>query len=135
MNMPDRPTRNAMQTCSAAVKYAYHRKTYEHLTMDDVIAAERVQAWLDQTVEVVAPMPDWSQAPTWAQWWAVDPNGYADWYQEEPVLSLTVSYCGWVAKTINGVQQGNALWAQELDLDLGIDWRTLKQQRPQQEPV
>lgn len=76
------------------------------------------------------PRPDWSQAPDWANWWAVDPNGYACWYQEEPVLSLTVGYCGWVAKTINGVQQGNALWAQELDLELGIDWRLLKMERP-----
>lgn len=77
-----------------------------------------------------APKPDWGKAPEWANWWAVDPNGWAHWFQEEPVLALTINYCGWIAKTVNGVQIGMELWAAEYDLALGVDWRTLKEQRP-----
>ena len=28
--------------------------------------------------------PDWSQAPDWANWWAVDKNGQGIWYNLEP---------------------------------------------------
>ena len=28
--------------------------------------------------------PDWSEAPEWAQYWAVDEDGSAWWYAEEP---------------------------------------------------
>ena len=28
--------------------------------------------------------PDWSVAPDWANWWAMDDSGYFWWYQKEP---------------------------------------------------
>jgi hypothetical protein len=37
----------AVQLCAAAVKYAYHRRTVEYLSMDEVIAAEKLEKWLD----------------------------------------------------------------------------------------
>lgn len=77
-------------------------------------------------------MADWSQAPEWAMWWAVDPAGWASWYQEEPVMYLTDNYSGWVVRTINGYQQGHDLEAPSIDIPLGIDWRTLLRQRPPQ---
>ena len=78
---------------------------------------------------LVAIAPDWTNAPPWANWWACDPNGWACWYQEEPIMSLTVTYSGWVPATIEGVQQGNMLWAQEYELPFGLDWRILKTSR------
>jgi hypothetical protein len=30
--------------------------------------------------------PDWSTAPEWAEWWAVDENGCAYWYSEKPAM-------------------------------------------------
>jgi hypothetical protein len=76
---------------------------------------------------------DWTQAPEWANWRAVDPNGWAHWFQEEPIKLMTINYSGWVAKTINGIQQGAELWASEVDLPLGVDWReTLRQRRKQE---
>jgi transcription elongation factor Elf1 len=30
------------------------------------------------------PQPDWSKAPEWAKWWAVDADGEAFWYELEP---------------------------------------------------
>ena len=35
------------------------------------------------------PKPDWSRAPEWAQWWAVDEDGSAYWFDSMPFhLSL-----------------------------------------------
>lgn len=76
------------------------------------------------------PRPDWSSAPDWSTWWTVDPNGYECWYQEEPILSLTISYSGWIPQTLHGVQLGNMLWGADIDIPLGIDWRLLKEKRP-----
>lgn len=28
--------------------------------------------------------PDWSKAPDWAHYWAVDSNGHAYWYEHKP---------------------------------------------------
>ena len=30
------------------------------------------------------PTPDWSTAPEWAQWWAMDEIGLAWWYEQKP---------------------------------------------------
>ena len=30
---------------------------------------------------------DWSQAPEWAKWWAMDSNGICYWYMTEPRLT------------------------------------------------
>lgn len=32
--------------------------------------------------------PDWATAPDWAKWWAVDEVGEANWYEDEPKLSV-----------------------------------------------
>lgn len=40
-------------------------------------------AALDAMPQGVAE-PDWSQAPDWANWWAVDADGDAFWYESEP---------------------------------------------------
>src|SRR5688572_2979005 len=52
-------------------------------------------AWLD-TPTVPQPEPDWSQAPEWAQWWAVDANNSAYWYEIKPTLLINC----WVAITV-----------------------------------
>ena len=28
--------------------------------------------------------PNWKKAPLWAEWWAVDPDGNAFWFDEKP---------------------------------------------------
>lgn len=78
------------------------------------------------------PQPDWTQAPEWAQWWTVDPDGSVYWYEQKPILATTVDYCGWQPKTIEGYQQGYMVPDGEVDIPLGIDWRTLKFRRPQE---
>lgn len=67
----------------------------------------------------VAPQPDWTQAPAWAQWWAVDATGAANWYASKPETADDVPM--W--------------WSDDRNLpDLpdmfGIDWRTTLRRRP-----
>lgn len=68
-----------------------------------------------------APEPDWSQSPSRAEWWSVYPSGLANWSVAEPKLAKRG---GW---HIEGVS-----WtAGEIDIPIEVDWRILKQRRPQ----
>jgi len=67
------------------------------------------------------PQPDWSSAPEWAQWWSVDADGEATFWQNKPDVIC-----------IRGMwyDDGECLVACDLDLPIGIDWRTTLRQRP-----
>ena len=39
--------------------------------------------------------PDWAGAPPWAQWWAVDSDGYAYWYRNRPTFDDKDGYAYW----------------------------------------
>ena len=55
--------------------------------------------------------PDWSQAPDWANWWAICSRGQACWYGGEPVRSKNgwgVKYNGYPFHTTSSFNyQGN----------------------------
>ena len=70
------------------------------------------------------PQPDWSQAPEWAMWWTCDPDGDAYWWQLEP------HYPDGYTWDNNDSLCSRADYG--LVIPLGIDWRTLKQQRPEE---
>ena len=71
--------------------------------------------------------PDWSNAPEWAQWYAIDASSYVNgnspacFYADEPQLNG----CEWYSKT------GYHIEADDVKLPLGIDWRLCKWQRPE----
>lgn len=74
----------------------------------------------------LAPEPDWTKAPQWAMWWAVDCDGYAWWYRYEPS-------CDGDAWGDDNPDTGNGKSFKDayfIDIPIGIDWRTLKRQRP-----
>lgn len=48
----------------------------------EAIGLTAVKQWMDTLP--AAPAPDWSKAPSWAMWWAVDANGDAFWYSHKP---------------------------------------------------
>jgi hypothetical protein len=54
---------------------------------------DKALEWLDTLP--AAPAPDWSSAPEWAMWWAVDANGGAYWHTDKP--SATVDENAWLA--------------------------------------
>lgn len=49
----------------------------------DAYARQIVQATLDA---YDALEPDWSKAPDWAQWYAIDSDGVGYWYGSEPTF-------------------------------------------------
>lgn len=72
-----------------------------------------------------APHPDWSQAPEWATWWAVDADCHVWWWELEPMVSGS----GWTPMQF--LDSGRGHRGEVVDIPLGVDWRVLKQQRPQ----
>lgn len=66
--------------------------------------------------------PDWTQAPEWAQWWAVDNDGSAYWFEVEP-FDIGVSW--WET------YDGRFTLADRIDY-INIAWRSTLTQRPQE---
>ena len=76
--------------------------------------------------------PDWNEAPEWAKWYAIDANGSAAWYKQQPKYD---EFCDkWLFGSGSYLHEYH--WAGEKDdiaIPLGIDWRLLVWQRPVQE--
>lgn len=82
-------------------------------------AIPQVKEWL---AAYDALAPDWSNAPEWAQWYAIDADGSASWFKSGREPSVYMAQ--W------GVGDG---WEfnQRITLPIGIDWRLCKWQRPE----
>lgn len=79
---------------------------------------QRIRQWL---TAIEGIKPDWRQAPTWAQWWAVDAIGDAYWHAQQPDL---------LARTwFSGSDSMRAL-ARFVSLPEGCDWRVMCYERP-----
>lgn len=69
--------------------------------------------------------PDWTKAPEWANYWAVDEDGLSYWYRLEPILFRAFGF--W------DNDPGDELW--DLDISDGDgtdpDWRNSLQKRPE----
>lgn len=81
---------------------------------------EAALAWITALPQM--PQPDWANAPDAAMWWCVDPRGECFWSTKEPYI---VDY-EWLSDGPNIMSNAGVV-----DLPLGIDWRVLKQARPQ----
>ena len=64
--------------------------------------------------------PDWSEAPEWAQWFAIDEDGEGFWAEHLP----TRSHDCWLPMSI----KSNYSWAGIFD---ATDWKNSLQQRPE----
>lgn len=88
------------------------------------IAASALVDWmLEQRTTTPQPMPtpDWSKAPEWAMWWALEPDGNINWHKNEPQVVFFYWFSeGRMQRVVGGF----------IAIPIGIDWRTLKQQRP-----
>ena len=73
--------------------------------------------------------PDWTEAPDWAQWWAVDNDGYAYWYRDEPTYNA--KYGGWL-RTLGDKPDisFDQCWPPEGFDDWDIDWDKTLRSRP-----
>ena len=82
-------------------------------------------------IEGEKPSPihaDWSIAPTWAQWWAVDPDGICHWFNNEPILTEFVSHRNEIAPHWSHYGSKQSTY-DAINIPLGIDWRLLKEMR------
>ena len=71
--------------------------------------------------------PDWTQAPDWAQWCAINANGLRYWFDVEPLAMHGAT--GWVNRG-NDKQS----FDKEVRLPLGIAWTICIWQRPEAQP-
>ena len=69
--------------------------------------------------------PDWSTAPEWANYWAVDLSGLARWYKDEPVGWCSV----WVAVGKNRAATNCHLGYQVSDWDKTLQKRPVSEQK------
>lgn len=65
------------------------------------------------------PEPNWSQAPEWATWWAVDDNGESYWFDSRPKCNYTLGYWG---GDVSSVLDKAGKW---------FNWASSLRQRPQ----
>lgn len=57
-----------------------------------------------EVLQDVVWLPDWSEAPVWANWWAMDEDGFCCWFENEPYMkSLT-----WMPTGIGGVDKAHS---------------------------
>lgn len=93
------------------------KATGDQLTVNSIDEVDAALHYLDSLP--AAPAPDWSKAPEWAMWWAVDANGGAYWHTDKP--SATVDEHAWSAN-------GRIEW--DTTSLVCPSWRTTLQARP-----
>lgn len=54
-------------------------------TFGDLNSTPSMQLLID--ADPLLWQPDWSQAPSDAQWWTMDKSGLCDWHKNEPAIS------------------------------------------------
>lgn len=69
--------------------------------------------------------PDWSQAPEWANWWAMDKSGKGFWHSLKP--SLDQSMVEWVVDFSSG---SDFSYKVSPDFNYQGDWRDSLRKRP-----
>ena len=115
---------DTMNTYEALRIYLDNSDLYGALTKDELNARTKLESTVS-AYNVLAP--NWSNAPEWAQWYAIDASSYVNgnspacFYADEPQLNG----CEWYSKT------GYHIEADDVKLPLGIDWRLCKWQRPE----
>lgn len=57
---------------------------------------------IDVAIEAMKthPAPDWSDAPEWAQWYAIDSDGEKTFYEKEPFVYQHASYTSDFGETL-----------------------------------
>lgn len=95
------------------------------LLADDMMARE-AKSIVQATVDAYdALAPDWADAPEWAQWFAIDPNGDGFWFHDEPKANEWRWTNGDWFRDV-GYEKGR-----RVNIPLGVDWRLCKWQRPE----
>lgn len=112
--------RDAIEIAERVLSYAGDGLVCIEYDASEIRGALRIlRAYLDTLP--AAPAPDWSGAPEWANWWALEPDGSTIWHEEEP--SVTPFY--WTSK-----KRMERVAGSFVTLPIGIDWRIALHARP-----
>lgn len=97
----------------------------------ELVAAQSQVASLIAAYDALAP--DWSQAPDGAQWYAIDADGVATFFDVEPEWEMFEWVIDWRSDpdAPSYPNEPLILDAPKIDVPIGIDWRLLKWQRPE----
>lgn len=99
----------------------------------DLLARE-AKSIVQATVDAYdALAPDWSQAPEWAQWYTIDADGVATFFDVEPEWEMFEWVIDWRSDpdAPSYPNEPLILDAPKIDVPIGVDWRLLKWQRPE----
>lgn len=102
---------------------------YQLLAEESYLYADAMQAESDKRKPKGLPEvlfePDWSLAPDWANYWAVDMDGYSHWYSFAPVKNLEINE--WTLQN-NGEGVDNIFDADPSSIYQG-DWKSSLRKR------
>ena len=70
--------------------------------------------------------PDWNQSPSWAQWFAVDSDGEAWWYETQP--DANTKHGAWQQEFYQNIYLLTELAGNYPEL--AADWQNSLRQRP-----
>ena len=76
---------------------------------------------------VIALKPDWSKAPKWANWWAVDADGIAVWFERRPQAFAN----RWCATLHSNNLPSNHTEDRRLNTQV-LNWKKTKAKRPKE---
>lgn len=119
-----------MNTIDSLRRVLQYATDYLDIIPDSAKADPDIAAIAQMVAAYDALAPDWSKAPEWAQWCAIDANGSAAWYKQQPKYD---EFCDtWLFSS--GSYLHAYQWANEkgdIAIPIGLDWRLLKWQRPE----
>ena len=99
----------------------------------DLLAREAKSIVQAMVAAYDALAPDWSQAPDGAQWYTIDADGVATFFDVEPEWEMFEWVIDWRSDpdAPSYPNEPLILDAPKIDVPIGVDWRLLKWQRPE----
>lgn len=103
------------------------------LPFHDLMAREAKSIVQAMVAAYDALAPDWSQAPDGAQWYTIDADGVATFFDVEPEWEMFEWVIDWRSDpdAPSYPNEPLILDAPKIDVPIGVDWRLLKWQRPE----
>ena len=98
------------------------------------LMAREAKSIVQATVDAYdALAPDWSQAPDGAQWYTIDADGVATFFDVEPEWEMFEWVIDWRSDpdAPSYPNEPLILDAPKIDVPIGVDWRLCKWQRPE----
>lgn len=97
----------------------------------ELVAAQSQVASLVAAYDALAP--DWSQAPDGAEWYTIDADGVATFFDVEPEWEMFEWVIDWRIDpdAPSYPNEPLILDVPKIDVPVGLDWRLLKWQRPE----